>query len=115
MPDELSPQYAALYTLIEGLEGEAAAMTADALAERIGLKGKYRDRTARLMIEDLIWTEGLAVVADGKGYYKPHTWAEWEKYKAQMDSRIKNDVMRRDQVEKNVYNLFHGMKKVRML
>jgi hypothetical protein len=110
--DALKP---ALLSMIDECVGERSARTADAFAERLGLEGKYRDRTVRLMIEDLIWTDGLAVVAGGTGFYKPETWAEWLVYKDQMDSRIKNDVMRRDQVEKNVYNLFHGQKTVRML
>ena len=108
-------QREALHALLESAVGERQAVTADALAEKIGLVGKYRDRTVRLMIEDLLWEEDLAVVAGGAGYFKPETWAEWQEYDRQMRGRIAEDCKRKAQVKKNVYNLFHGMKRVRLI
>jgi hypothetical protein len=106
---------AALKSLVEGRVGRENALTADALGERLGMTNKDRGWQVREMILFLIWDKGLAVVADGDGFYTPASWAEWEVYDRQMKGRIAEDAKRRVQVKKNVFNHFHGTKVVRLV
>lgn len=113
MPDPLLLR--SLRVILEAHEGREAAITADAIAERLGLATKDRDRKVRLMIEELIFNEGLAVVACGEGFFTPRTWVEGDEYKRQMRSRITEDCKRLAQTKKNIYNHFHGQKAVKMI
>lgn len=104
--------------IIESRHGEKQAWTADRIAEVLGIRGRNADRKVRAMILDLIWSENLAVLATvGKnpGYFTPETWAEWDRYKKQIDDRIKGVIMRRDKLDRNIHALFEGTMKVRML
>jgi hypothetical protein len=108
-----------LKSIIQSRHGEHNAMTAGDMAQALGFRSvSGGDREVRAMILELIWSEDLAVLATtGKkpGFFTPETWAEWERYKTQMDNRIKGDVMRRDKLDQNVHALFEGTVRVKML
>jgi len=111
-------QFILLRRVIESRRGEKQSWTAEHMAESLGIKGRNAGRNVRAMILELIWKQDLAVLATtGKppGFFTPDTWAEWERYKEQMDDRIKGDVMRRDKLDRNVHALFEGTVRVKML
>jgi hypothetical protein len=115
MNDELKPN---LTAIIKNIVGSSKAVTADALAQRLGLQGRSRDRKVRLMIEDLIFLEFQPILATtGKvpGYFSPETWSEWQEYDRVIKERVREICKRKAQVKKNVYNHFHGNVTVRMV
>lgn len=103
--------------ILDAHEGEGNPITAGDIAKALGWNGKYDDRKVRLIIEAMLWEADLAVLAttkDPPGYFKPNTWAEWQEYEQALKARIKGICERKAQVKKNIYNLFHGMKKVKL-
>lgn len=105
-----------VFRLLHSHEGEEKAITAGKIAEVLALKGNDADRRVRLIIEELLWPPTcMPVVAGSRGYFKPRTWLEWQKYDEQMRDRIKETCKRKAQIRKNVYDLFHGNVTVAMI
>jgi hypothetical protein len=102
--------------IIDHHGGERQSITAGNIAEALAIKGHDADRRVRLIIEELLWPPTcLPVVAGSKGYFKPETWAEWQKYDEQMKDRIKETCKRKAQIRKNVYDYFYGNVRVKMI
>lgn len=105
----------AIRCMLDAHEGIGNEITAGEMARTLGWFGRYDDRKVRLMIEDMIFNEGLAVISNDKGYCKPLNWAEWEECHRVNRGRAE-EICKRDAVmEKNIHNYFYGVQKVRMI